>query len=117
MSYCRNCDRLLYAGLKPFQVDKLVCRECQKNPAVQLRILLDDARRRGLEFEEAYGLAVGAAPDYKDSRIRWPHDTAHRQDWKRILASEKTREVWRRAYDREPSTERQKTLQHLAIAA
>lgn len=108
---CRSCDGPLYRGPDAYQIDKLVCRACQKSksPAVQMRLLLDDARSRAMEFEQAWEFAF--------SRIRWPHDTTHRREWKAVLESKKAIAVWRSAYERAPSTETEKTLAHLALAA
>lgn len=87
----------------------MVCRDCQKSPAVQMRVLLEYARVRDLTFAEAW--------EFSFVRIRWPHDTTHRREWKAILRQPSQRRVWESAYNREPQDERAKTLVHLALAA
>lgn len=114
---CVECDNRLYAGPKRFHIDKFVCRSCQRNPALQLRVLLEDARLRGTTFEEAWAWALGDAPEYRNGRVRWPHDTNHRCEWKDIFDDLSTQDVWRGCYEQEPATEREKTLVHLAFAA
>lgn len=57
-------------------------------PAAQLRERLAMAKRAGLDFDHAWERAW--------RRIKWPHDTAHRREWKRALAA--TRGGWERAY-------------------
>lgn len=97
---------MLYAGREPYQVDLLVCRECQKSPAVQLRVLLEHGRDRDMSFELAWEFAW--------TRIRWPHDTTHRREWKAVLEQRDTRRVWQAAYNREPSSPREQILVNLA---
>lgn len=121
---CRNCGGRLYDGDDPYQIDELVCRECQRSPAVQMRVLLERARDRLMPFDEAWVWAIGEQfvredklIDFRGGRVRWPHDTTHRIEWKQILGSRKDREVWRRSYLRQPAGEREKTLVNLAVAA
>lgn len=109
MNECRNCDGELYAGPAPYQVDQLVCRDCQRVPAVQMRILLAHARANFYAFDEAWRFAW--------DRIRWPHDTTHRREWKMVLPERRPPEAWRSAYAGEPSTPREKLLVHLALVA
>ncbi len=109
MRSCRSCDAELYAGVRPYQIDELLCRECQKSPAVQMRVLLERARERDMNFDEAW--------DFAFARIRWPHDTTHRREWKDIFRSVKSRRVWRSCFERQPPLEREKNLAHLAVAA
>jgi hypothetical protein len=59
-------------------------------PPVQLRRLLEVSRRQHLTFDEAWEAA------FRPGRIRWPHDTTHRRQWKAIIAAQ--REVWEGAY-------------------
>jgi hypothetical protein len=106
---CRVCQRGLYNGPRPYQIDSLVCRDCQKSPAVQMRILLTHAREEAMGFEQAWAFAF--------SRIRWPHDTTHRREWKYVLESEKSRRVWRSCFNQEPPPARERTLTHLSLAA
>jgi hypothetical protein len=106
LSYCSNCDRLLYDGPQRQRVDDLLCRECQKSPAVQLRVLLIHARDRGFAFDEAW--------EWAWARIRWPHDTTHRREWKAVLESADTHRVWGSAYRQQASSPREKVLVNLA---
>lgn len=73
-------------------------------PSEQMRILLGKARALNKDFDAAHEFAF--------SRIRWPHDTTHRREWKALLGDydaarevnvrreEVTRqiEIWRSAY-------------------
>ena len=73
-------------------------------PSEQMRELLVNARALQKNFDDAYEFAF--------SRIRWPHDTTHRREWKALLGDydsarevnvrreEVTRqmEIWRAAY-------------------
>lgn len=124
MKSCRNCDARLYDGPRPYQIDEFVCRDCQRSPAVQVRVLLESARQRAMTFDEAWVFALGdliklssGEPDFVNGRVRWPHDTTHRREWKRTLADSKARKVWRAAYRNDPAKPAEKTLRHLAIAA
>lgn len=74
-----------------------------------MRVLLLYARDRELLFTEAWEFAF--------SRIRWPHDTGHRREWKAILRDKSQVRQWEAAYNREPQDDRQKTLVHLALVA
>lgn len=83
------------------------------SPAVQLRLLLAEARSSELEFEHAWGQALRC--------VKWPHDTSHRIEWKQILGDgkdyttpAKTFEAWRGAYYREVPTRNQTTLSLIA---
>lgn len=84
-----------------------------RSPAVQLRRLLCEAREQGLEFSEAWVLSL--------RRVKWPHDTAHRIEWKKILGDgkdfvtpEDTLVPWRSAYHREAPTRADRTIALLA---
>lgn len=70
------------------------------SPAVQMRTLMAACRSRQWEFEMAWR--------WSWERVRWPHDTAHRLDWKGILGESPTdprrvpirqREIWFAAYE------------------
>jgi hypothetical protein len=62
-----------------------------------------------MDFEIAWRFAF--------ARVRWPHDTTHRREWKRIIEDPAGRDVWRRAFELEPPTARDRTLARLDIAA
>jgi hypothetical protein len=62
-----------------------------KSPAEQLRRDLERFRAAGRPFDEAWRIAY--------QRIRWPHHTMPKQEWKAILAAQ--RHLWRAAYERE----------------
>jgi hypothetical protein len=92
------------------------------SPAVQLRQLLEQSRQYGRSFDVAWEMAI------QPGRIRWPHDTVHRREWKLCLGvedeygnpikSSPIKEVWRAAYYRVPvETSREKSLSRLVIAA
>lgn len=110
MRNCCNCGASLYTGTRPYQIDELLCRDCQKSPPVQVRVLLDRARMAGFDFDRAWVFALGeqtlryGEPDFTGGRIRWCHDTEHRREWKRTFADEAMRDVWRAAYELEPMT-------------
>lgn len=84
-----------------------------------MRLLLDRARVLGKDFDAAYEFAF--------SRIRWPHDTAHRREWKALLGDysaarevgirqidvTRSLEVWRAAYYRQPVDSRFEAIRHL----
>ena len=88
-------------------------------PSTQMRVLLAKARLLGKNFDSAYLFAF--------SRIRWPHDTGHRREWKALLGdydaarevnvrrAEVTRqlEIWRAAYGDERVDSRYETVRHL----
>lgn len=79
------------------------------SPAIQFRKLLEYGRERGWPFETAWRWSY--------ERVRWPHDTTHRREWKKILGEShddqrrtptQQREAWQSAYERtEPSTKEQ----------
>lgn len=66
-------------------------------PAEQLRANLERYRavHGSADYERAFELAFG--------RIKWPHDTAHRMQWKAIIMGQ--REVYRRFYEGDRSTQ------------
>lgn len=53
--------------------------------------MLSYSQRHDVPFDKAWESAF--------ARVRWPHDTEHRQGWKELLIEQ--REDWRRAYQRE----------------
>lgn len=61
----------------------------RQSPAEQVRMLLARSRRHGVPFDAAWRQAI--------KRVRWPHDTDHRAQWKDVM--EWSREVYRSAYD------------------
>lgn len=86
--------------------DQWCCRECQRDPMPQLRAHLERARVAGMEFATAWPWAL--------QRVRWPHATAQRREWKWLLGLEVDGTIvqartnarilmsWRRAYERRP---------------
>jgi hypothetical protein len=67
-------------------------------PPRDLRVRLEDARRRGLSFEDAWQEAMAG--------VRFPHgggttDVHGRYAWREALSE--TREAWRSAYEGEPA--------------
>lgn len=100
MQECVNCGRGYAPG--QYEMDDWLCRECQRSPAVQVRVLLNVARGLDATFEQAWGYALGCAPyqepDGREGLVRWPHDTDHRTEWKRVFADADAVDVWRSAY-------------------
>lgn len=87
------------------------------SPAIQMRKLLAFGRARGWEFETAWR--------WSWERVRWPHDTTHRLEWKAILGAcpEDDRSVpmvqrqsWRCAYEREEQSRRERSVGLLVAA-
>lgn len=76
-------------------------------PAVQMREFLLLLREQGAEFDEAWRVAF--------ERVKWPHDTVHRREWKAIL--EQSRETWERAFDLVPPSRAERKLGRLLLAA
>ena len=88
-------------------------------PSEQMRILLGKARALDKDFESAHSFAF--------SRIRWPHDTTHRREWKALLGDydaarevnvrreEVTRqlEIWRSAYYKMRVETRYEAVRHI----
>lgn len=81
------------------------------SPQTQLALLADAARRRGMDFEAFWHEAVRQGrslvmtnhPNPPPGCIRWPTDRNDRQAW--MFAIHRTKEGWRRAYERvEPSS-------------
>jgi hypothetical protein len=66
---------------------------------VQLRVVLAQARREGLNFDAAWLLAMGSRRER--GRVRFQHATNDRQFARSTLEAQ--REEWRSAYLREPS--------------
>lgn len=93
------------------------------SPAVQIRALLEEARAQAMPFDVAW--------DWMWPKVRWPHDTVHRLEWKAVLgdreAAERVgmsswqinrqRDAWERSYTREPVTDREAPLLRLLAAA
>lgn len=71
-------------------------------PAEQLERDLRRMRQHGIDFDDAWLRAW--------SRIRWPHATGDRRQWKAILLG--SRHIWRAAYYRHAAPS-----QHTAVAA
>lgn len=95
--------------------DDFTCRDCQRSPAVQLRVHLARARAQGMPFERAWG--TGFCDGWAFERVRWPHDTPHRRDWKAALAHPNLREAFRAAYCREKVGKREVHLANLELVA
>lgn len=57
-------------------------------PCHQMRVMLAASKRAGVPFDRAWASAY--------ERVRWPHDTGHRTEWKAVLIE--TQVVWERAY-------------------
>lgn len=88
------------------------------SPAVQMRKLLEFGRQRDWPFETAWRWSY--------ERVKWPHDTGHRKEWKAILGEsatdsrpmvERQRQAWRSAYVREPADRRHASVGRLLTAA
>jgi hypothetical protein len=85
------------------------------SPAVQLRRYLTEARAMCLPFSEAWPWAL--------RKVKWPHDTEHRREWKAILGDGKevetprdTLRAWGSAYRREQASEKDRHLSTLIAA-
>lgn len=113
---CFDCGLRYPVGPEPFQIDEWLCRECQRSPAIQARVLLGRARHLGFDFERAWLFALGTAPSFSDGRVRWPHDTDHRREWKAVFAMRDTREAWRAAYCKEPQRATETPISMLVAA-
>jgi hypothetical protein len=81
------------------------------SPAVQMRTLLAFGKERGWTFETAWRWSF--------ERVKFPHDTTHRRGWKEILGEDPTdprklpsaqRAAWRRAYENEAATRRERSV-------
>lgn len=112
MMECVNCGQEYLRPVSSAVIDQMLCRACLRSPATQMRVLLARSRARGVTFERAYHLAL-------NERIRWPHDTTHRKEWKATLGyveedsspleqARAARQIalWRAAYYREPMDDR-----------
>lgn len=86
-----------------------MCRDCQRSPAVQLRVFLTRARAQGMEFSVAWSWAM--------QRVRWPHDKNNRQDWKKVLGKLDVQETFRASYEYKASGERERHLANLELVA
>jgi hypothetical protein len=126
---CHNCGDPCYRGPRPFQVDTWVCRGCQRNPNIQVRVLLARARVLGFGFEQAWVWALGklvwkTRPDdpsepqaeFQGGKMRWPHDTPERLEWKNVFADEGTKAGWRDAFNRVPPKRTEEPLKVLIAA-
>jgi hypothetical protein len=87
------------------------------SPAVQFRKLLEYGRERDWPFETAWRWAY--------ERVRWPHDTTHRREWKKVLGESpddprktpvQQREAWRSAYERRSQSPREQSAGMLVAA-
>lgn len=120
MKTCLNCRYPYEIGMEPFQIDEWLCRECQRNPATQVRVLLARARLQALEFDRAWQYALGCTPGDEpvgtDGLVRWPHDTDHRREWKSVFADRLVVGAWGSAYRLETAG-REATLSMLVVAA
>ena len=77
----------------------------RESPARQMRILLQRLRANNLPFETAWDRAW--------KKVKWPHPTEHRIEWKATL--EETRPVWHACYERRAAkgAEHWRVLAHL----
>ena len=66
-------------------------RRTKASPATQMREMLVQSRRYGVPFEKSWDSAF--------ARVRWPHDTEHRQEWKALL--EDQRAAWEIAFEKQ----------------
>jgi len=107
MRHCLACGGACRAGTH--HADDFLCRECQRSPATQMRVHLMRARRRGMSFEKAW--------DWAFERVRWPHDTMQRIEWKEIIEGQKIRGAFHAAYRREQITERAAHMANLELVA
>lgn len=71
---------------------EFVYPDAKASPAVQMRFYLARSRRHETPFERAWEFAF--------RRVRWPHDTQHRVQWK--VAIEWSKEAWRNSYEGVP---------------
>lgn len=92
-----------------WHADELMCRACQRSPAVQMRIFLARARIQGFAFEVAWAWAW--------ERVKWPHDTTARRDWKRVLKQPTVRGSFERAYCFRAKAPREQYIQNLELVA
>jgi hypothetical protein len=102
-------------------MSELLIRSLRANgpvsPAVQFRRLLEYGRERGWAFETAWRWSY--------ERVRWPHDTTHRREWKKILGESpddprrvpsQQRQAWQSAYERLPQSRREQSVGLLVAA-
>lgn len=117
MRECANCGRGYYMPERSYMIDEWLCRLCQKNPAVQVRVLLGRARAQSFDFARAWEFALGCTPGgCPGGRVRWVHDTDHRRQWKAVFEDPEVIETWRAAYQRESVAQRDGPLALLAVA-
>lgn len=91
-----------------------------RQPYEQLIESLAESRRMGLRFEEAWACAIrpgkplilANAPNPPNGAVRWPTDSSDRIAWQEAFKGIK--DDLRRAYDRRPSTARERAVVHLA---
>lgn len=69
-------------------------------PPVQARLVLAQAREKGVSFDEAWRKRVIGTQTAR-GLVRYPHATVERRFWKATLEAQ--REEWRSAYERRPS--------------
>lgn len=92
-----------------------------RHPSViqQLGGLLAASRRAGLDFSEAWELAIRPGQgmvltnhwDPPEGVVRWPTDSNDRTVQRRAV--EATRDAWRRSYERRPATARESAVARL----
>lgn len=87
------------------------------NPAVQFRLLLVFCRDHEWAFLVAWRWSF--------ERVRWPHDTTARREWKQIMGDRcddprvlpaRQREMWQRAYERGEVTRSEQAGGKLMVA-
>jgi hypothetical protein len=66
-----------------------------------LLVILTAAKSEGLAFDEIWELAL-YGPRKDPRRIKFPHDTIERRQWRKALESGK--ETWQRAYLDQPDS-------------
>jgi hypothetical protein len=107
---CLACGGELYKGKGAMPAaDDFICRECQRSPAVQVRVHLSRARLFGMPFDRAW--------DWSLERVRWPHDKEHRNDWKWVFEQEKVKLAFERTYAGGPAERKMAVLAELHVAA
>lgn len=89
-------------------------------PHKQLGLLMVEARRDGLSFDEFWSrsmrpqmaLVMVTDPDPPVGAVRWPTDRNDRVAWRGAILEMEA--GWRRAYDREPPSRGERALALLA---
>ena len=109
MRTCFECGGSLYSGTRRAHADDFMCRVCQRSPAVQIRVFLARARAQEMEFDFAWTWAW--------ERVRWPHDTTNRRDWKKVLGRLDVQDEFKSAYTRQVGGRSEAHLANLELVA